>query len=186
MNNFPYFQTNPIFRWNVKLLLLSVAWCTTAVGQVSENYDLSWSVLSGGGGLRISSTQSIHDAFGQTTGAVSDSTATRIESGFIVGDRLDYVIEGEPEGEGETPHEGEGETTAEGEEGEPSAEGEGETIIEGEGETPAEGEGESEGEPDNGCCGGCECSGNTKVDIKRFLGDYLIVSISVLTLLLKK
>jgi hypothetical protein len=121
----------------------------------------------------------------------------------------EFLPEGEgetpAEGEGETPVEGEGEILPEGEgeilpEGEASVEGEGEipaegegeipsegeVLPEGEGETPAEGEGEvlpegeGEGEED-GCCAGCGGK-SLKADFQRYLGDFLLVGLALLSL----
>ncbi len=94
--------------------------------------------------------------------------------------------EGEPvEGEGE-PVEGEGESVeGEGEiiegEGEP-VEGEGETV-EGEGET-VEGEGEGEGEDEGrcGCFSGCRGDKEPAETVKRMLGDWLLIGLSLLAL----
>jgi|GEM_PF-1652587 len=93
------------------------------------------------------------------------------------------------EGEGEVPTEGEGEVPTEGE-GEAPAEGEGEVPVEGEveGEVDGEQEGEAEGEGEGeeeacGCCGGCQENQKAGDVIKRYLGDWLLVGISLLTLL---
>ena len=64
--------------------ILTYVLCGAARGQVSEQYDLSWSVLSGGGGVCVSGANSIQDAVGQSVGAVSDSATFHIEGGFIV------------------------------------------------------------------------------------------------------
>ncbi len=59
---------------------------------------------------------------------------------------------------------------------------EGEEEPEGEPEGESEGEGEGEDEDDK-CCRGCKSSGDVTTDIKRFLGDYLLVGLALLTLL---
>jgi|GEM_PF-909189 len=92
------------------------------------------------------------------------------------------------EGEGEAPVEGEGEVLPEGE-GEVLPEGEGEVLPEGEGEILPEGEGEilpegeSEGEEeDDGC--GCGCNKNAPFPnaIKRTLGDFLLLGVTLAVL----
>ncbi len=65
-------------------VLVSCGLCAISMGQVTEYYDLSWSVLSGGGGVRASVASSVHDALGQSVGAVSESATFHIEGGFIV------------------------------------------------------------------------------------------------------
>ncbi|NLV46142.1 MAG: hypothetical protein GXY07_16770 [Candidatus Hydrogenedentes bacterium] len=95
------------------------------------------------------------------------------------------------EGEGEAAVEGEGEVVAEGEgeapeegEGEVVAEGEGEIVAEGEGEAPVEGEGEEEGEDEAcGCCSAPEKDAAIKALLKRTLGDWLLVGMSLTVLL---
>jgi len=72
-----------------------------------------------------------------------------------------------PEGEGE------GES-----EGESVGEGEGESVGEGEGESVGEGEGEGEGENGGCCSSGCD-SNKTRKD---WLGDWLLLGLSVLML----
>jgi len=90
------------------------------------------------------------------------------------------------EGEGEIPEEGEGEVLPEGEgevlpEGETPAEGEGEGEVLPEGETPAEGEGEGE-TPSSGCCSQGEKATSLKEIIDRSMGDWLLIGLSLLTL----
>ena len=110
-------------------------------------------------------------------------TATHVVNvpvGGFVG--RDFSLQAEikpPEGEGEAPAEGEGEIPAEGE-GEAPVEGEGEVLPEGEGEAPVEGEPEGE---DDGCCAGCGSSGDAKADFQRYLGDYLLIGLSLLGLM---
>lgn len=71
-------------RLHLTGILALLTFCGAATGQVSEHYDLHWSVLSGGGGVRASAASGLHDALGQSMGAVSNSAAYRIEGGFIV------------------------------------------------------------------------------------------------------
>ena len=71
------------------------------------------------------------------------------------------------------PAEGEGEALAEGE-GEVPAEGEGEALAEGEGEVLAEGEGEED------FCGcGCDRQKSLPEGIKRQLGDFLLLGVTL-------
>ena len=70
-------------------------WLTIALGalaqggvvlaQVSTNFDLSWHLLSGGGGSRSSANYQISDSLGQWVGQSSSSTGYQIESGFWYG-----------------------------------------------------------------------------------------------------
>ncbi len=71
-------------RLHLTGILALLALCGVANGQVSEHYDLHWSVVSGGGGVRASAASGLHDALGQSMGVVSNSAAYRIEGGFIV------------------------------------------------------------------------------------------------------
>lgn len=70
-------------RLAIPLLLLlaaGVAWA-----QVSTNYDLSWHVLSGGGGSRSSAAYRVDDSLGQWPGNPSASAAYRVDPGFWPG-----------------------------------------------------------------------------------------------------
>ena len=142
-------------------------------------------------------------AFGDETLSFSAAAGTEY---FIVVDGADptggdFVLHLEPpavEGEGEVLPEDEGEIAGEGEvegetEGESPSEGEyeGESLFEGEhlfeGEIPSEGEGEGEQPPDGCCAQGCQGCGpetNKMEEFRRFLGDYLLVGLSMIGLFL--
>lgn len=53
------------------------------LAQVSTNYDLSWHLLSGGGGERQSANYLVHDALAQLAIGPSASTNYLVESGFL-------------------------------------------------------------------------------------------------------
>ena len=55
------------------------------LAQASTNFDLSWHILSGGGGFRSSANYHISDSLAQWVGQSSSSTGYQIESGFWYG-----------------------------------------------------------------------------------------------------
>ena len=136
----------------------------------------------------------VFDQAGNTATCVSTVTVTDpLGACVVIEGEGEMLPEGEgevlPEGEGEVLPEGEGEVLPEGE-GEVLPEGEGEVLPEGEGEVLPEGEGEvlpeGEGEEEcDGCggCGGCCCdSGNDEEDVKKLLGDWLLIGLSMTVL----
>jgi uncharacterized membrane protein len=57
----------------------------SVLAQVSTNFDLSWHLLSGGGGSRGSANYQISDSLGQWAGGLVSGSSYRIESGFWYG-----------------------------------------------------------------------------------------------------
>jgi hypothetical protein len=70
-----------IHRWLIVLAAFGLA--GVAVAQVSTNFDLHWSLFSGGGGLRQSSNYQISDALGQSAAGAASSANYRVQSGFM-------------------------------------------------------------------------------------------------------
>ena len=180
--------------------LAAVIVCAPAIAGAysagSANYELEAVVMDGAGGVAHSMNYAALSATAQpaVTGAGSTS-AYAFGHGFInalaglqaegepvEGETIEGEIEGEPPVEGETlegePAEGEGEQPEGETEGEP-VEGE---PIEGE-TTEGEIEGElvegepTEGEGEDGCCAGCGCGGGVKANFNRYLGDFLLLGI---------
>ena len=136
----------------------------------------------------------VFDQAGNSAVCVSTVTVTDpLQACVVIEGEGEVLPEGEgeilPEGEGEVLPEGEGEVLPEGEgevlpegEGEVLPEGEGEVLPEGEGEVLPEGEGEEECEGCGGCNGCCCDSGDDEKDVKRLLGDWLLVGLSMTVL----
>ena len=55
------------------------------LAQVSLGFDLSWSLLTGGGGQRQSASYLVQDALGQWAGGAASSANARIEAGYYSG-----------------------------------------------------------------------------------------------------
>jgi hypothetical protein len=66
-------------------LAAALALAGAALAQVSTNFDLSWHLLSGGGGSRSSTNYQLDDALGQWTGGASSSASYEISPGFWYG-----------------------------------------------------------------------------------------------------
>jgi PKD repeat protein len=67
------------------VLLALVCLCGTASAMGSLNYNLSWNVISGGGGSLSSPSYSMGSTVGQITG-LSSSSSYKLQSGFWVTD----------------------------------------------------------------------------------------------------
>ena len=64
-------------------MLMVVTAVAPVLAQVSAHFDLTWHVLSGGGGMRQSHHYQIDDVLGQWSGAdISTSAHYRIDPGF--------------------------------------------------------------------------------------------------------
>ena len=73
-------------RWAWLIGVIAMLGVTGAVlAQVSPNFDLHWSLLSGGGGSRASVNYHVGDALGQWADGTSSSTNYRIAAGFWAG-----------------------------------------------------------------------------------------------------
>ena len=72
-----------LIRLAIPLLLLVAA--GVALAQVSTNYDLSWHLISGGGGSRTSANYRVDDSLGQWPGNPSASSAYRVDPGYWPG-----------------------------------------------------------------------------------------------------
>jgi hypothetical protein len=72
-----------LIRLTIALGLLALGGVVLA--QVSTNFDLSWHVLSGGGGSRSSTNYQIDDVLGQWADRTSSSTNYQVEPGFWSG-----------------------------------------------------------------------------------------------------
>lgn len=66
----------------VSILLLALALIGPVLAQVSSHFDLSWNLLSSGGGSRNSANYQIDDVLGQWPDGQSTSTHYQIDSGF--------------------------------------------------------------------------------------------------------
>ena len=64
------------------LLLLALILTAPVVAQISPHFDLGWSLLSGGGGLRSSSQYQVDDVLGQWPDGLSSSDHYQIAPGF--------------------------------------------------------------------------------------------------------
>jgi hypothetical protein len=77
-------MTRNALRW-----VLGLVTCLMLVGivfaQVSANYDLSWHLLSGGGGARSSTNCRVDDALGPPAGPLSSSPNYEICPGYWCG-----------------------------------------------------------------------------------------------------
>lgn len=73
-------------RWLYLIGLLAGLMLTgVALAQVSTNFDLSWHLLSGGGGSRSSADYQLDDSLGQWADGSSSSANYEIEPGFWYG-----------------------------------------------------------------------------------------------------
>ncbi|NLV45510.1 MAG: PKD domain-containing protein, partial [Candidatus Hydrogenedentes bacterium] len=114
--------------------------------------------------------------YGAATGYYNSSpVSASVEEGLTYKLNI-FLMKAQAEGEGEVPAEGE-----------PIIEGEPMEGEAGEGENPIEGEGEAGEGEDDGCGCGCGCDSEkvlvTPELIKRMLGDWLLVGLSVVALL---
>jgi hypothetical protein len=73
----------PLLRLGIVLGVLGIT--SLALAQVSTNYDVSWHLLSGGGGSRSSSNYRVDDALGQWAGGRTSSANTHVDAGFWYG-----------------------------------------------------------------------------------------------------
>jgi hypothetical protein len=75
-----------MMNWRTKLFAILLCCLATCVvlAQVSENYDLSWNVIGGGGGPTGSANYAMSSMVGQTTG-LSDSNEYQLGAGYWYG-----------------------------------------------------------------------------------------------------
>lgn len=66
----------------ILVLMLALAAISPALAEVSARIDVSWYVLSGGGGERSSSHTQVDDVLGQWADGLSSSERYRVEPGF--------------------------------------------------------------------------------------------------------
>jgi len=66
-------------------IALACAFTSMIAAQLSANYDLSWAILSGGGGSSYSGNHHAQGVLGQSMAGISESETTYIESGFLAG-----------------------------------------------------------------------------------------------------
>ena len=66
-------------------LLAGLLFVGVVLAQVSTNYDVSWHLLSGGGGSRSSGTYRVDDSLGQWAGGRTSSANTHVDAGFWYG-----------------------------------------------------------------------------------------------------
>lgn len=66
-------------------LVFACVIASVVAAQLSAIYDLSWAILSGGGGSSYSENHRVQDVMGQSMAGISESETTRIESGFLAG-----------------------------------------------------------------------------------------------------
>jgi hypothetical protein len=64
------------------LILLVIGLAVPSLAQISPHYDLGWSLLSGGGGVRNSANYQIDDVLGQWPDGLSSSGLYQIDPGF--------------------------------------------------------------------------------------------------------
>jgi hypothetical protein len=64
------------------MLLLALTFIGPVIAQVSPHFDLSWNLLAGGGGSRVSANYQIDDALGQWPDGSPSSTHYQIDPGF--------------------------------------------------------------------------------------------------------
>ena len=69
-------------RISVLLLLLVLLLAAPILAQISTLYDLSWHLLSGGGGPRASSHYQIDDVLGQWPDGRTSSARYQVDPGF--------------------------------------------------------------------------------------------------------
>ena len=69
-------------RTSIIILLLVLAFAASVLAQVSPRFDLSWSLLSGGGGSRESAVYQLDDVLGQWADGRSVSTRYQVDPGF--------------------------------------------------------------------------------------------------------
>ena len=86
-------------------LILALVFCLAGTGAAlamsSANYDLSWDVLSGGGGDRSSSSYVLGDTMGQPSAiGPSGSANYKLGSGFWYGISVTGCIPGDANGDG--------------------------------------------------------------------------------------
>ena len=67
------------------ILLGTLMLTGVVLAQVSTNFDLSWHLLSGGGGLRSSANYQVSDSLGQWVGGSVSSVGYQIATGFWYG-----------------------------------------------------------------------------------------------------
>lgn len=77
-------KTKRTLIW-LAILIGSLGLAGVVLAQVSTNFDLSWHLLSGGGGFRSSSTYWVDDSLGQWADRTSTSARYNIEPGFWYG-----------------------------------------------------------------------------------------------------
>ena len=77
-------RTRRRLAW-LAIVLVALGLTGVALAQVSTNFDLSWHLLSGGGGSRSSTNYQVDDSLGQWADQSSSSTGYQIESGFWYG-----------------------------------------------------------------------------------------------------
>lgn len=66
-------------------LILTLLLIGIAAAQVSTNFDLSWSALTGGGDTRVSTNNTLHDSFGQWLAGASESDHALVQVTFWPG-----------------------------------------------------------------------------------------------------
>ena len=76
------------FRLLALLLFLALLLSAPALAQFSPHFDLDWSLLSGGGGLRGSDQYQIDDVLGQWPDGRSSSANHQLDPGFWTAGRL--------------------------------------------------------------------------------------------------
>lgn len=76
-----------IYLW-IFVFLLALVVAGAVLAQVSTGFDLSWHVLSGGGGSRSSAGYQIDDTLGQWSAGLSSSANYQLATGFWSSDRV--------------------------------------------------------------------------------------------------
>lgn len=66
----------------IVLILLAIIVAVPVLAQISPHFDLNWSLLSSGGGLRSSAHYQIDDVLGQWSDGLSSSARYQIDPGF--------------------------------------------------------------------------------------------------------
>ena len=77
-------KTKSALAW-LAILLGALGLTSVVLAQVSTHFDLSWNLLSGGGGSRSSANYRVDDSLGQWPERSSSSASYRIEPGFWAG-----------------------------------------------------------------------------------------------------